>query len=388
MSNVFFRNEQPSMLENSHAGPFPSPLWLIGAGPSLRDEDIDAINASPAPKFCVNLAGCNEDGKPPLIRPNFWTAYDSTCRFHRSIYLDPGVTKFIRKSRKNDIIPETPYKIHQAPNTHFFESEYRPYERFLDASSGKILDCQDTFIQAIDIAYRLGFRKIFMVGVELAVLPTQAQLDLAEKSGVEYDMETLSTAMEKGRGPLLRDFDQRCLQKGMRRDCNPGEECDNDGKKRTILDVDRPRNYSMDETRKWQTTIRADEHYYRTTQYLRLSVTNLALSGLELVCCTSPSRLADYFGYTPVDDACEWIHMMVGNPSEETCLGKYEEITKPGAGFMPMKDFPAHGIDKNSEAVNDFHKKTDSDRLAAFRTKIDEIPEEQALSEGELWSQS
>lgn len=386
MSKVFFRNDDVDGIENRYLAPFPAPLWLIGAGPSLRDEDIEAINASPAPKFCMNLSGCDRDGKPPMIRPDFWTAYDTTCRFHRSVYLDPGVTKFVCKSRRMDIIAGTPYRVYQAPNTYFFEREYRHFEKFLNPESGKILDCQDTFIQAIDIAYRLGFRKIFMVGVELAVLPSDEQILLAGENGVEYDMETMSTVMEKGRGPLLRDFDARCIQKGMQRDCNPGEDCDNDGKKRTILDVGRPQHYSMSESRKWQTTLRADEHYYRTTQYLRMSMTSLSQHGLQLVCCTSPSRLADYFGYTPVGDACAWIHDMVGNPAEETCAGKYEEVDKPGDGFMPIRDYKPHGIDPEN-TVNNFHRKTDDERLVAFREKIADIPEE-ALSEAEIWSQS
>ncbi len=376
MSSPFFRISPSGVetavnIDDQFVAPFPSPLWLIGAGPSLQREDIDLIRSSPAPKFCVNLSGCNKDGRPPLFRPDFWTGYDSTRRFHKSIYLDPGIMKFVCKSRKADIIPETTYRVYEAPNALFFDREYRKFEEFTDPNSDKIIDCQDTFVQAIDIAYRLGFRKIFMVGVELAVIPSDEQLELAAQHGVEYDPRTMSTKMEKVDGALLRDFDARCREKGLVRDCNPGEECE-DGKKRMILDVGRPEHYSMSETRKWQTTIRADEHYYRTSQYLRMARGNFSKNGLELVCCTSPSRLSNYFTNKTVEEACEWIKETVGDPNSETCLGKYEEITKPGSGLMPMRDYKPHGDDR----VNDFHKKTDNERIEMLTKKVADIPEE------------
>lgn len=385
MSSAFFSitpsgQEIRHPLEGRYACPFQSPVWLIGAGPSLKHEDIEAINASPAPKFCVNLSGRGRDGLNPLVRPNFWTAYDTTSRFHRSIYLDPGIAKFVSSARKYDIVPDSPYKVFQCPNTFFFEREHREYHDFLDIHSSNVLDCQDSMIQAIDIIYRLGFRKVFMVGVELGIFPSEAQIDKASEYGVEWDMRTLSTKMEKGRDPLLRGFDARCKQMGMIRHCEEGEDCAEDGTKRTILDVSRPNNYSMDEIRPWQTTLTSDEHYYRTSQYLRMAITNLYANGLDLNCCTYPSRIADYFPVVTVEEACEWIKDHVGDPRQEITSGAYNDPPKPGSNLMPMRDYKPHGFDPE-KVVGLPDKKTENDRLDALVAKMASMEDDIALDD-------
>ncbi len=69
------------------------------------------------------------------------------------------------RSRRMDLVPEGTEKCVQAPNVHFFDREYRGYSNFLDPTSPPLVDCQDSFIQAIDIAFRLGFRTMFLGGV-------------------------------------------------------------------------------------------------------------------------------------------------------------------------------------------------------------------------------
>src|SRR5262245_23167651 len=76
-------------LADAYAGPTRTACWLIGGGPSLVELPCQAIARSPVPKFAVNLAGTR------LLRPTFWTSYDPSARFHRSIYLDASVTKFV-----------------------------------------------------------------------------------------------------------------------------------------------------------------------------------------------------------------------------------------------------------------------------------------------------
>ena len=83
------RTRQSVPWENQFAGADSSACWLIGGGPSLTQSSIQDIVVSPCPKMCTNLAGSG------LLRPNFWTSYDPSVRFHRSIYLDPGVMKFV-----------------------------------------------------------------------------------------------------------------------------------------------------------------------------------------------------------------------------------------------------------------------------------------------------
>ncbi len=361
-------------LANMFAAPFPTPIWIVGGGPSLQQLDVDAIRNSPAPKFCINLSGRSKDGRPPLIRPDFWTAYDSTARFHRSIYMDPRIMKFVCRSRRMDLVPEGTEKVCQAPNVHFFDREYRGYANFLDPNSDALVDCQDSFIQAIDIAFRLGFRTMFLVGCELIIRPSEQQVYAAEQAGVEYDWWKGVTKLEKSRGALLRDFDNACIAKGMQRDALPGEDDHAGGRKRILLDLERPEHYSFSEQRKWTTTLACDEHYYKTTQWLRMARTNLALNGVNLISCTPLSRLNDYFPLLTVEEAVESIHRYVGNPEAETTEGSYESPGSVGENFMPMKDYRPHMWEEGAALpVSAIAKKTEDDRLKALRG---EIPDE------------
>ena len=93
------QTREPIELENLFAGPALSSCWMIGGGPSLNALPSDAIRESPVPKMCINLSGTK------LMRPTFWTSYDPSARFHRSVYLDPGVMKFVHRRRAMDLVP-------------------------------------------------------------------------------------------------------------------------------------------------------------------------------------------------------------------------------------------------------------------------------------------
>ncbi|WP_145266727.1 hypothetical protein [Calycomorphotria hydatis] len=186
MEPTFFRmntdrQRMPMMLDGSVTSGFPSACWLVCGGPSLKVLLIDLITQSTAPVMSVNLAGHG------LIRPNYWTAYDPTCRFLRSIYCDAGIMKFVRASRCMDLVPETTYKVCDCPNMFFFEAEFdRNFSNFLSRESNKLIDWSDSMLQAIDILYRLGFRTIYVVGADLFVQPSAEQIEAAKDVGIEY----------------------------------------------------------------------------------------------------------------------------------------------------------------------------------------------------------
>ena len=118
-------NETAMRLEDLYAGPQPSACWLIGGGPSLSMLPTRRIAASALPKMSINLAGIR------LLRPNFWTSYDPTARFHRSIYLDPGITKFVHRRRAMEIVPNSTFKVCECPNVLVFDRQKRGYSEFV-----------------------------------------------------------------------------------------------------------------------------------------------------------------------------------------------------------------------------------------------------------------
>ncbi len=299
----------PVQLEGLYAGPQASTCWLIGGGPSLATLDVAAIAASPAPKMAINLGGAR------LLRPNFWTAYDPTVRFHRSIYLDPGILKFVHRRRAMDLVPETTFKVCESPGVlHFDRDSGRPFARMLDQQATGILDWADSLVQSIDILYRLGFRRVLLAGCELRVQPSAAQIELAKSRGLDaHPLETLA------------EFVQRCRTKGL--------------SQQALAQVDGPTQYHFDEAKPFAAAIQTDQHYFRIVQALRLSRACLVQHGMELISVTPESRLNDYFPFQTVAEACDHITQAVGTPASEPTRGLYtQQVQRWSTTLGPMRD--------------------------------------------------
>ena len=324
---TFFRinpdkTREPVWLDNVYAGPLPSVCWLFGGGPSLARLPYRKIAASPVPIMAVNLAGTG------LARPNFWTAYDNSARFHTSIYLDPGIVKFVQTRRSMDLVPGTTVKVCECPNLYFFERDgLRGFTDILAPHHTGIVDWADSFVQAIDILYRLGFRKILLAGCEMRVSPSPKQIELARTYGVEHDPEG-----------LLRDFVTACENAGL--------------STAALNAVDSAHPYHFDEVKKFAAAANTDLHYFRVAQYLRLSRRALALAGVELVSVTPHSRLNDYFRYASPRQVFDEIRQQIPDPSSETTRGLYHETTsRTPKGLGPMRDYLPHNW-KKAEAHN------------------------------------
>lgn len=316
-------------LENVFAGPVPSACWIIGGGPSLAAVDCGAIARSPVPKMAVNLAGTR------LIRPNFWTSYDPSCRFHRSIYLDPGVMKFLHRRRAMELVPETAFKVCECPATFFFERDRsRGFADLLASRAEGIVDWADSLVQAIDILYRLGFRTLYLAGCDMRVRPSAEQITRAAEFGVAYDPRE-----------LLGEFLGKCRRASL--------------SERDLEAVAPAEQYHFPEHKPLRSAARTDEHYFRVAQYLRLSRRSLALAGVRIVSATPGSRLNDFFPYRSVEEIVGDIHASVGDPAREPVEGLYRnarERTPPLSSVM--KDYPPpRGIRPEREAPTGFARR-------------------------------
>lgn len=299
-------------LEEQWGGPTESACFLLGGGPSLAAQPIDEIAAAPVPRMAINLAGAR------LIRPHFWTSYDPTARFHRSIYLDPSVTKFVHKRRAMDLVPETTFKVCECPNTYFFDRDgQRGFGDFLQDREAGIVDWQDSFVQGIDILYRLGFRTIYLAGTEMRVRPSVEQIAAAKAAGVEYDAHS-----------LLGDFVKQCAERGLSRE-----------------DLERlpsGEQYHFGERKPLGGAIATDFHYFRVAQYLRLSRRAMGLAGLRLVSVTPGSRLNAFFPYRETRGVLGEIRERAGDPATEPVLGVYTGALERPMPCEPMRDFKPH----------------------------------------------
>jgi len=300
-------------LENLYAGPVSTACWIIGGGPSLSQLPVERIVETAAPRFTINLAGSG------LLRPQFWTSYDPTARFHRSIYLDPGVTKFVHEGRAMDLVPETTFKVCDCPSLYFIDREPgRGFQEFPGTGTTAITDWQDSLIQAIEIAFRLGFRELYLVGCEMWISPSKPLIRAAKMRGVTYQK----------RG-LLGDFIRHCERAGL-----PREE---------IEALSTGPQYHFAESKSLTAACQTDAHYFRVAQTLRLCRRSMALAGLQLISVTPGSRLNDDFPAWSLDRVCRHLHGVTGDPRHECTQGRYSESRNRHPHQLgPMRDVRPH----------------------------------------------
>ena len=180
----------PVDLRNHFAGPMASTCWIVGGGPSLEQAPCDRIQLSPVPRFSMNLCGFGR------IRPDLWTAYDPTIRFHRTTFLNAAILKLLPARRARDVVPGTTYKVGDCPNTLFFERDGQcGFHNFLctpaERAAPRVVDWQDSFIQAVSLAWWLGFRRLLLVGCDMHVRPPEEHIAAAAARGVTYESEEL-----------------------------------------------------------------------------------------------------------------------------------------------------------------------------------------------------
>ncbi len=341
----------PVDLRELFAGAVRTGCWIIGGGPSLASLPCASIAASPSPKFGINLAGSG------LLRPTLWTSYDPSCRFHRSVYLDASILKFVHARRAMDLAPETTFKVCECPGTLFFERDpQRGFADLLSPAHTGIIDWNDSLLQAIDIAYRLGFRVLYLAGCDMFVAPSAGQMACARRQGIEY--------IE--REPLDRFFG-RCAEAGVDR-----SELERAGA---------PPQYHFDEVKPLSAAIQTDLHYFRVAQYLRLARRSIALAGVELISATPNSRLNDYIPYRSADSILKQLAEDVGTPQSEPTRGRYTALApRSPAGLGAMKDYRPHHWGKGHipevrPAAADRHPSDPAAPRERLRAAVEQLPE-------------
>lgn len=140
-------------LENLYRGS----LFLCGGHSSLEKEDLSSFH-----KHGLSVMAMNNTAT--LVRPQIWVTADNPTCYSESLLLDPGILKFGRL-------------VHQ--DVEFLGKKWREYSStFFYGDSDKIYSSKNllnhyrqlawwknVFILSLQIAYRLGFRKIYLCGV-------------------------------------------------------------------------------------------------------------------------------------------------------------------------------------------------------------------------------
>jgi len=160
-------------------------LFLLGGSPKLKDMPLDLLRQPGVVTLGMNNVPC-------VFKPNLWICADKPQCFSPHIYLSPEIMKFNMISRRELVIPGTELKIRPAPSMFFFgaQASHFTFANFLDPHRDLVW-WRSVFPMALQLAYRLGFRRVFLVGCGFA-MPKQPGNQYAWNTNLTEDQAQYS----------------------------------------------------------------------------------------------------------------------------------------------------------------------------------------------------
>lgn len=139
---------------------FGGVCFIAGGAPSLLNEDISKLG-----KPGMNVLAINNTAA--AVPCNFWLGCDKPECYSPRIVMDPSIMKFVMISRRDRMIrPDKfhEYKWKDIPNTYFFGTSNKFTINNLLYQHRDFVWWKNSFYIALQIAYRLGFRTVYLVG--------------------------------------------------------------------------------------------------------------------------------------------------------------------------------------------------------------------------------
>jgi hypothetical protein len=179
--------------------------FLVCGGPSLATEDLSLLHRPGILTMGVN-------NSPVKFRPNLWVEVDSPANFVMSVWRDPTILKFCPQDHAEKPLfdnmhwTESATKVGECPHVvYFVRSKRFDHETFLSdqtiqwgnekdvIGSAGYKGCRSVMLCAIRILYDLGFRCVFLLGVDFRMALEQANYawDQARSKGsVKNNIQT------------------------------------------------------------------------------------------------------------------------------------------------------------------------------------------------------
>ena len=211
-------------------------LFLVSSGPSTKKLDLQKLKAPG-----IITMGLNNS--PKVFRPNLWTCVDSPSSFLRSIWLDPTIQKFapicsvdkhifdndsiaVRKEPGGQILRDEagaaiiddaagkflqrpngePLRVRDCPNMvyfrrneHFRANQYLWEDTMNWGNHGDLGGARSVFLVVIRLAYLLGFRKVYLLGVDFDMSPEKgyAFKQARNPGSIKGNQETYEKLVER-----------------------------------------------------------------------------------------------------------------------------------------------------------------------------------------------
>ena len=165
---------QPVDLRGLYGG---AACFFCSNGPSFADVDFNLITQPGIIRFGVNNG-------PKVLRPHLWASVDTPAKFLESVWRDPTILKFVGTGKGGQYIcrelaenawryygpkvsgcPGVVYMKLQGTERFdagtFFDDAEIPWGNNKHAGGGR-----SVFVAAIKLMYELGFRRIYLLGVD------------------------------------------------------------------------------------------------------------------------------------------------------------------------------------------------------------------------------
>ncbi len=190
--------------------------FLIASGPSFKD-----VNRGPL-KYCFTM-GMNNSPKAmmPKFRPNLWTCVDGADKFLHTLWRDPAVTCIVPDTHVKKALWDSDKKapagvsVKDCPGVLFFErtsgfdaATWLTSPGICWGNGSKTADAngvkgkRSVFIISLGILYHLGFRHVYLLGVDF---------NMTEGNAYSFDQSKTKGGC-KGNNSSYKQLQWRCEQ--------------------------------------------------------------------------------------------------------------------------------------------------------------------------------
>ena len=193
---MFFRYDKGVRIPVDLDNMFSGSCFIAGGHPSLLKENLELLKQPGIPVISIN----NTASKIPT---NIWIGMDKPMCYSSRILLDPKIMKFSVVSRRDLLVPTNNIKIgtkmKDLQNMYFFgTNENFNIHNFLN-SQRDFVWWKNTFYDVIQLAYRLGFRRVYLIGCGFKISKEQqySYKTNLDNHQINYNQRTYNNFVEK-----------------------------------------------------------------------------------------------------------------------------------------------------------------------------------------------
>ncbi len=188
---MFFRFDKGARIPVDLDGMFSGSCFIAGGAPSLLKENLDLLKQPGITVISMNNTAST-------VPTDLWIGMDKPKCYSSRILLDPKIMKFTVISRKDLMVGNK--KMKELQNMYFFgaNEKYFNVHNFLNPHRDFVW-WKNTMYNILQLAYRLGFRKVYLIGCALKISKEEQysyKMKLDEHQ-VDYNQKTYNNFVEK-----------------------------------------------------------------------------------------------------------------------------------------------------------------------------------------------